>query len=44
LHGAGGIQDLWIHNLAHERPSPSEILAIADGVHDLVPVTPTAVA
>lgn len=44
LHGASGIQDLWIHNLAHEKPSPTEILAMADGVHDLVPSSPTAAA
>jgi poly(ADP-ribose) glycohydrolase ARH3 len=44
LHGASGVKDLWIHNLSHEKPSPSEILAMADGVYDLVPSPPTAAA
>ncbi len=37
LHGAGGIEDLWIHNLSRENPSPNEIITMADAVYDLVP-------
>ncbi len=43
LHGVGGIPDLWIHNLAHERPSPGEILATADRLYELVPSAPSPV-
>lgn len=44
LHGAGGIEDLWIRNLSHEKPCPSEILTMADGVCDLLPSPPISAA
>lgn len=40
LHGATGIDAQWVANLARERPSPAEILALADAVHALVARAP----
>jgi len=44
LHGASGIEALWIENLSHEQPSASEILELADRVNALRPSTPAPTA
>jgi poly(ADP-ribose) glycohydrolase ARH3 len=44
LHGADAIDRLWISNLSHERPSPDDILALADALCDLVATPPVGLA
>lgn len=44
LHGAEAIDRQWIANLAGEQPSPIEILAIADRLHDLAPTSPDSMS
>jgi poly(ADP-ribose) glycohydrolase ARH3 len=41
LHGAAAIDSQWVANLARERPSPTEILALADALHALVARAPS---
>jgi poly(ADP-ribose) glycohydrolase ARH3 len=43
LHGADAIDRLWISNLSHERPSPDDIVALADSLCDLVPMAPAPI-
>jgi len=38
LHGSAAIEESWIRNLSHERPSPAEVLALADALTALVPL------
>jgi poly(ADP-ribose) glycohydrolase ARH3 len=44
LHGADAIDRLWISNLSHERPSPDDIVVLADALSDLVPMAPAPIA
>ncbi len=39
-HGADGIDRDWLENLSREQPTPAQILALADAVHDLEPTPP----
>jgi ADP-ribosylglycohydrolase len=40
LHGAQLLDSPWATNLAHERPSPAEIMELADSLHSLRPSPP----
>lgn len=40
MHGFNGLPRTWVANLAHERPSPDEIVELADALHDLLPARP----
>jgi poly(ADP-ribose) glycohydrolase ARH3 len=41
LHGLPAIERSWVTNLANERPTPDEILELADAIHALEPASPT---
>lgn len=40
LHGFSALAPTWVANLAQERPSPNEIVELADAIHALKPTAP----